>query len=233
MEIDLYNYVPEQYYNHSRDFQLLGRLYGLLFNYAKMCSDFVKDMPSGATAENGMLDALALTLGFKAKHVYGAEQLKAICGILPLLLRNKGSLNAIVLACRALLNSEGIYEKLDTFMTGDGTADSPYTLNILLPLALSDTTLLQDLLDYLLPAGMACQITQANQKQETTTQGFAYSDRLYVYRLEPDRASSVFKAAATKEESQNINSVWSPEKGTYYGDITSSVVYQPTKKKTE
>ena len=79
---------------------------------------------------------------------------------------------------------------------------------------------------------MACQITQANQKQETTTQGFAYSDKLYVQRLMPDAASFVFKT--TMADGTPSNSVWSPEKGGYCGDITSSVVYQPKKeKKTE
>ena len=60
-----------------------------------------------------LLNLLAFTLGFQSKHHYNSKQLLAICSVLPLILKHKGSLNAILIAVNSILYAEGIRQALN------------------------------------------------------------------------------------------------------------------------
>lgn len=154
--IRLQDYTPEIYYKQSRDFQVLGRLYDVVLNSVKTNSDSLYYLPiADSTMQTRMLDLLAYTLGFTAKHQYSNTQLAAVCSIFSSLLKLKGSISAIQLLGDTLLSSEGITEKFSC------TSDGP-VLQLYVPTALSSTSLLNDLLDYLLPAGMTCNIIRVS-----------------------------------------------------------------------
>ena len=154
--IKLQNYTPEVYYKQSRDFQMLGRLFDVVLNAAKTNADMIYDIPSSDAAGSDLIDLLVLTLGFKHQHNYNVKQLAAICSIFPTILRNKGSQAAIELVCQTLLTVEGI-------------GDYPVVeikdniVYIFISPKLKDLSLLRDILDYILPAGLSCQIIRAVQ----------------------------------------------------------------------
>lgn len=111
--IKLQELTPEIYYKQSRDFQFIGRLFDLVLNSVKTNADMIYDIPASDSAGSKMIDLLALTLGFKAKHNYTIKQLSAICGILPTILKNKGTLYAIKTTCQTILTAEGITEQAE------------------------------------------------------------------------------------------------------------------------
>lgn len=147
----LKDYTPEVYYQQSRDFQFIGRLFDLVLNSLKTNADMIYDIPASDAAGSKLIDLLALTLGFKATHEYNIKQLVNVCSILSVILRNKGSLKAIELVCAAILNAEGITLPYAVVKNG-------YTVQIYMPQSVSDINLLKDLLDYILPAGLSCEI---------------------------------------------------------------------------
>ena len=148
------NLVPEVYYNRSRDFQLLGRIYDIIFNYLKTNIDTINNAPYSEDLDDKLVSLVSTTLGFKQTHEYNTEQLKALCSTFVKVLRNKGNLNSIQYLLNLLANVEA---NTDTYYWSV-SEDNPYLLNIYLPLSLTDTSLFEDMLTYVLPAGMSYRI---------------------------------------------------------------------------
>lgn len=148
--IRLQDLVPNVYYEKSRDFQFIGRLFDIVLNSVKTNSDTLYNLPSGKNKDERLLNLLAFTLGFQPKHHYNSKQLEAICSVLPLVIKNKGSLNAIIIATNAILHAEGLTQPLDYSIT------PRESITLYLPTQLSDLTLLSDLMNYILPAGIYC-----------------------------------------------------------------------------
>lgn len=149
------NLVPEIYYNHSRDFQLLGRLYEVIFNYIKMNTDIIKQLRFLDPKSSELVDLLAMTLGFKKLHEYNTGQLSALCSIFSEILKIKGTKTSIELVIKMLLNIENIdaYYEVNTSKVA-----SEHLIEIILPPELKNISLLYDILDYILPAGISCSI---------------------------------------------------------------------------
>lgn len=154
--IQLKEFTPEVYYDQSRDFQFIGRLFDLILNSVKTNTELIYALPLSDNSDEQLLELLALTLGFKSKHDYGNQQLRALCNVLPLVLKNKGSFTALNYAINALLSAEGVTKQSD--LSYDETT---HTLTAYVPVSLSNTNLLRDLLDYILPAGISCNIYQS------------------------------------------------------------------------
>jgi hypothetical protein len=158
--IKLKDFTPEVYYKESRDFQFIGRLFDLVLNSVKTEADILYNLPAHNNTNEKLLNLLALTLGFKPKHQYNSKQLQAICKVFPEILRNKGSIKAITIACSALFNAAGAEQTLSY----DFTPNKDKTeLNLYIPQNFNDVTILTDLLEYILPAGISCNIIRELQ----------------------------------------------------------------------
>ena len=147
--------VPEVYYRESRDFQFLGRVFDVVFNSTKTNSDLVETNPLSDNFDTRMIDLLTLTLGFKSRHHYNTKQLTAMCSAFTKALRCKGTQQSIEIALETLLRAEGITKSAKVYVEDDIS-----TMYIYVPVELSDTNLLKDLFDYLLPAGMKCEVVK-------------------------------------------------------------------------
>ena len=154
--IKLQELTPSVYYEQSRDFQFIGRLYDIVLNYVKTNADNLYTLPLGKNMDEKLLNLLALTLGFQSKHHYNSKQLLAICSVLPLILKHKGSLNAILIAVNSILYAEGINQALDYEFKNNN-------LVLYLSQDLSDLTLLKDIMIYILPAGIGCDMIKELQ----------------------------------------------------------------------
>lgn len=153
--INLRNLVPTVYTDASRDFQYLNWLINIVLNSVKHNVDDMYQLPN-TKADSKLTELLALTLGFKVKRNYNQEQLAALVAILPNILKYKGTIRAVSMAVDALIATAGAfgdpsYEVVDNKVI------------IVLPKELIDTTLLIDLLDYILPAGMTYRIIKDTQ----------------------------------------------------------------------
>lgn len=189
--IKVQNLTPEIYSKQSRDFQFIGRLYDIIFNYVKTNSANLYTLPIGKNMNEQLLNLLALTLGFKARKNYNSKQLLAICSVLPQILKHKGSLNSVLIATNALLTSNQIAQALDyTIIPKKG-------IILYVSQELADLTLLTDLLDYILPAGMSCSLVKENQEVIKIKTTIGISDLVTVY----DEKSSI--ELSTIANSQN------------------------------
>lgn len=169
--IRLQDYTPDVYYAESRDFQFIGRLFDLVLNYAKTNADLIYSLPLSDNSDDQFVELLALTLGFKPRHKYVSKQLRAICACLSEILRNKGSIKAIVLACTAIFHAEGITDPVEYALSGD---NSEFTLY--LPVGVSNTTLLTDLFTYIMPAGLQTNVVKLVTFNEPATTAVGAKD---------------------------------------------------------
>lgn len=151
--IKIQDTTPSVYYNQSRDFQYIGRLFDIVLNSVKTNADLLYALPLSDNSDEKLIDLMSLTLGFKSKHNYNVKQLSALCSAFAYIIRNKGNITSIITACNTLLNAEGITQEADYRLVDNNT-----TLQLFLPMELKDTNLLKDLLVYILPAGMKCEI---------------------------------------------------------------------------
>ena len=175
--IKLQDLTPSIYYEQSRDFQFIGRLYDIVLNYVKTNADNLYTLPIGKNMDEKLLNLLALTLGFQSKHHYNSKQLLAICSVLPLILKHKGSLNAILIAVNSILYAEGIRQALNYEFKDN---------NLVLYLSpdLSDLTLLKDIMIYILPAGIGCDMIKEIQSVNKIETILTTKDEVKVYEKE-------------------------------------------------
>lgn len=145
--------VPGIYYNSSRDFQLLGHLFDLVLNSVKTEADLIFNLPLSVNSDDQLLDLMAFTLGLRLdKSKYTSKQLRAICSIAPKMMRTKGSISAIKLLCNALMHADGVE---GTFEINDKKTGH---LDISITSYLTCRDALQELLPYVVPAGMTFNI---------------------------------------------------------------------------
>lgn len=162
--IKLQDYTPEIYYKESRDFQFIGRLFDIVLNAVKTDTDTIYNIPISDNSDDKLIDLMAMTLGFQAKHHYSGKQIRAICRVFPEILRKKGSIEAVLIACNAIFAAEGLEQTTQYDFTGEKIK----TLNLYIPQEFKDIVLLNDLLTYVLPAGMSCNIIRELRSVEET-----------------------------------------------------------------
>ena len=146
--------VPEIYYDKSRDFQFLGRIFEINYNYAKTNVDLLNTLPLSNNSDLRLVNLVLTTLGFTRKHEYNSHDLKKISQVFSELIRYKGTKKSVELAVNALLNAQNIDAVAHVEDVYDGmTHKKLYEFAIYLPIELDDVVLLEDLFDYILPAG--------------------------------------------------------------------------------
>lgn len=177
--IKLQDYTPDVYYNESRDFQFIGRLYDIILNYVKTNVDLLYDLPLSDNSDSQFIELLAFTLGFQPKHKYTAKHLRAICSVFSDILRNKGTIQSVLIACYAIFNAEGIDGGVEYELLNNSTHFKLY-----LPPELKDTTLLVDVLNYIIPAGMSFDITKTVLLNGNTTTEIDIKDTLKLFKKE-------------------------------------------------
>lgn len=158
--------VPEIYTRESRSFQLFGHLYDLIANYSKMCIDSMENNPISKNTDYKLLDLMTSTIGFESKHNYNVADLFALCLSFETIIKYKGSKTAIEYACNVLLNSQGI----DVEAIVDYSGNPDYLVSIYIPSTLTDIILLEDLFDYILPAGFNYEFVVIEEKDIGTTE---------------------------------------------------------------
>lgn len=186
--------TPDVYYNQSRDFQFIGRLFDLVLNSVKTNSEAIYNLPLSQNSDEHLLDLMALTLGFKLKHNYNSAQLKAICEVFAEVIRSKGSILAIVKALNTLFNAEG----LRVFASYEISNNQ---LSIHTPPELKDTNLLRDLLNYILPVGITCNFRKiTNYVKTVPPTKLSVSDYLAYSQLKDTKTSVIVGKVETTVE---------------------------------
>lgn len=158
------NLVPVVYYKESRDFSYVGRLIEILFNYIKTNTDLVGKGVSTLSSHN-LINLLTSSVGFESKHEYTNEDLVRICSSFVYLVRNKGSVKAIEDTINILLRAQNIDFDVDIYFDSD---DDKLIL-VEVPMDLTDTALIDDIFDYILPTGILYRYTSVGDKETLAT----------------------------------------------------------------
>lgn len=156
--------VPEVYYKHSRDFQLLGRTFDFIFNHIKLNTENIYNNPISENFDNKLVDLTSTTLGFKQVHEYNTKQLSGLCTIFAIALKNKGNIQSI----RYLLNLIGNVQNTTEVFTITPSANDAQVLDIFVPASVEDINLIEDVLNYILPAGMGYRILRQSLVETET-----------------------------------------------------------------
>ncbi len=193
--IKMQELTPEVYYNNSRDFQFIGRLFDLVLNATKTEADILFSLPLSANSPDHLLNLMATTFGLRLDaSKYTSDQLRAVCSIAPKLMRYKGSLKAIEYLCNALLRVEGMEE----MYLIEQAADDPYHLIISLPTQAKHKVILDEILPYITPAGVTFSIRQAFFTFVETSTPYALSEEVVVGHGDADVQNRLVKPTDLK-----------------------------------
>lgn len=154
--LQIREYVPDIYYNSSRDFQLLAHLFDVVLNAVKTDTDQLVSLPLSVDSDDRLLDLMAFTFGLRFdRSKYTAAQIRNICSVAPELIKTKGSLRSIELLCTAVLRAEGLNDDCTIEVATNNAA-----ITIILPANSTCKDILFEVLPYILPAGMTFNIVQ-------------------------------------------------------------------------
>ena len=220
--------VPSIYYNKSRDFQAIGRVFEVLYNYAKTNTDLLLN----SYEDTKMLDLLAKTLGFNSKHNYNTDDLVTLCSTFITIIKNKGSLTSINQAITALLKSQHIE---NTFVVVDKRADSvshnkEHVLEIYIPKELTDLILLEDLFDYILPAGYSYRFIYAQFIPDAFNTSTSIESAVNSLKYDSNNLAQVGvvkSVSGSQGSSINVNRPRINNNPSSLGISYASVVYKP------
>lgn len=157
--IEVYKQVPRVYYKESRDFQLLGRLFEVIFNHNKMNSDLIYESLISNEPDRKLISLLTYANGFETIHEYDNNDLFRLAKSFRDIISNKGTQKSIEDAIRLLLKSQNIDKKFDVKYVAyeenkeTGKKYPVFNVEVDIPAELNDIILLEDLFDYILPTG--------------------------------------------------------------------------------
>lgn len=152
--IDTARLIPEVYNNRSRDFQtVFNAAYKVILNYLKNNVTAVENLANNTVYDKKLLDLLCYTIGFKRAHEYNVDQLVALCSVFMLAIRNKGNIQSIQYILNVLANIAGVKSGCVTRYHED-----TYILDVYLPEDITDASLFEDVINYIIPAGISYNI---------------------------------------------------------------------------
>lgn len=154
----LQNMTPDIYTAESRDFQILCRIADCLYNGVKFDIDAMLKVLDTQLCREEMLNLLQTKLGFFTNKTLTATQLRYALMTFPILIRNKGSMSAVLGAVSTFLHMLGVKSEIKAWVTTDdinvnGNIIKNHTVIIGIGTTLADTTMLDELFRYILPAG--------------------------------------------------------------------------------
>lgn len=200
--IKMYDQVPLIYNNASRDFQFLSHLIDIVLNSVKHNADDLYDLPN-SKASSALTELLAMTLGFKVRRNYNKDQLIAIVEILPTILKYKGTTYAVSIAGEALIRAAGAAGRFKCELEDD------LVLHITFPQdssGLIDISLFNDLLPYILPAGVTCRIFRKTEIVKSRTVYLDFHNTLFADwhpDIMPDTETGGVKGLASLYDTTN------------------------------
>lgn len=156
--IRLQDNVPAYYVEQSRDFQLLCRLYDILISAEKNNVDATSTLVQPNNIKSILLSLLCSRCGFITSYYLDDDILRNIAAAFPFIVRKKGTLQGIALAVNTILKAEkdpSAVERVELAI--DKTS---HEITILTPITLYNKVALQELLRYVIPAGIYVNIQE-------------------------------------------------------------------------
>lgn len=146
--------VPHYYVKDSRDFQMLTRLLTFALNAAKVQADQLLYLNDPILINNKLIPLLQTKVGFWTPYEFTDDSLRMVCDVFDLAVRKKGSRQGIVEAIEVFLRTIGVTTDFDIFIQNkDVDGNDVYYIEIGINCLWHDSTLLREILRYILPTG--------------------------------------------------------------------------------
>lgn len=155
--------VPDVYPRKSRDFQLLCNAFDAMFNAIKYDIDSITRTADTRLCSDKLLPLLQTKLGFFSNKHFTTQELRTVLQAFKYVVKDKGSRVGILAAIHVFLKVANASNRskiivMDNYVGDDGyTTDSivgnTYIIQVAIEGKQVDTTLLTELLRYVLPAG--------------------------------------------------------------------------------
>lgn len=183
----LQNRTPSVYTEESRDFQLLTRLYDCIFNGMLFDSKTIPDMLSTENCRSSLMSLLQTKLGFFTIKEYEESSIRSVLEGFPTIVKNKGSVQSIIYAVNCFLKLNNIFSTVvityqkEPLTLANGYEIPPRTLIIGIQSSLQDTSLLEEVFRYIIPAGIGYYFYFFSSYSEIQTTWYSDSaDILYI-----------------------------------------------------
>ena len=160
------NNVPDVYVRKSRDFQLLCNTFDCMNMAVKFDIDSIDNLTNTAQCNENTLPLLQNKLGFFSNLNLTGKDLRTILKSFPYLIRNKGTMIGIKQAIQLFLkvidtdratNIEIVNNNTSRTALNYNITDVLYVVHINIKDNIVDTSILSELLKYIIPAGYAIQ----------------------------------------------------------------------------
>lgn len=176
--------TPRYYTNTSRDFQLLGHLLDCVVSNVRQGVSGMTSLPLNKNIDENLLTLVQTTLGLNLTHKYSSNSLLAVCSDFKNILKLKGTKSSIEECVKVLLNAQNLKDEYDVSVYSNNSDDSSsYHVDIRISESMQDIELLDDLLNYILPAGYTYSIIKTKVKNASLTtqlvEGDKYANTLY------------------------------------------------------
>ena len=170
--------MPDVYVRKSRDFQLLCNSFDAVFNSVKNDIDSITNVVDTRLCSERLLPLLQTKLGFFTNKHLTATELRTVLQAFKYIVRDKGSRTGIREAIEVFLKVANASNKsriqiVDNFVSIDGHTSetrpgNTYIVEVAIEGQQVDTTLLTELLKYVLPAGYQLKYSFYNATQTVT-----------------------------------------------------------------
>lgn len=162
------NLTPSVYSEESRDYQLFGHLFDLVFNSSKMYIESMNNIKFNKFVDRRLLELIADTLGFNIRHKYDDNNLYFVCKSFKELIRNKGTKKSIENAILLLLRAQGLSDEMSINIVNNSDDETEqYTIHIYVSERIKDLVLFKNLLEYILPTGYVYAIHKGTLDKST------------------------------------------------------------------
>lgn len=199
------NHVPDVYVKGSRDFQLFCNLFDCVNGGIKYDIDSIPDVVDTNQCNERLMPYLQTKLGFWTNVKIKAENLRIILKGFVYAVRNKGSIKGVEQAVQLFLKiakiKTNVHIEVINEPSNDNSLQDPYTVIIGTEERLGDTTILDEILKYILPAGYAYRyVYYADTSFENAID---YSDSVRIITGEPGLLGAV-RTTYVNSEGQEI-----------------------------
>lgn len=170
--------TPRYYTNTSRDFQLLGHLLDCVVSNVRQGVSGMTSLPLNKNIDENLLTLVQTTLGLSLTHKYSSNSLLAVCSDFKNILKLKGTKSSIEECVKVLLNAQNLKDEYDVSVYSNNSDDSSsYHVDIRISESMQDIELLDDLLNYILPAGYTYSIIKTKVKNASLTTQLVEDDK--------------------------------------------------------
>ena len=182
--VRMQNNVPEVYVTQSRDFQLLCRMFDVIFNGIKFDVDATSRLTDTKHIQSSLLKLLQTKLGFFESSNLD-DELRIVLDAFPYIVKNKGSLKAIEQTLNVYLRINRIDTPVKVNIINDG--NTRLVQIMVKSKILLNTKVIDDVMKYILPTGYEVSYV-FYQDASVGDVEVAQNDVVHKYRLTPDNS---------------------------------------------